>query len=59
EHSLLTEQEIHCSLAACGNALTQDSIVGIKLGVRPKDADLETRVGYNQSALAMIERFFK
>ncbi|MGY0646340.1 MAG: DUF4862 family protein [Paraglaciecola chathamensis] len=59
EHSLLTEQEIHRSLAACGNALTQDSIVGIKLGVRPKDADLETRVGYNQSALAMIERFFK
>ncbi|GAC32729.1 DUF4862 family protein [Paraglaciecola polaris] len=58
EHSLLTEQEIHRSLAACGHALTQDSIVGIKLGIRPKDAPLEPRVGYNQSALAMIERFF-
>ncbi|QHJ10112.1 putative protein YiaX1 [Paraglaciecola mesophila] len=59
EHSLLTEQEIHRSLAACGNALTQDSIIGIKLGVRPKDADLESRVGYNHAALTMIERFFK
>ena len=59
EHSLLTEEEIHRSLAACGDALTENSIVGIKLGIRPKDAPLEPRVGYNQSALAMIDRFFE
>ncbi|WP_166425179.1 DUF4862 family protein [Paraglaciecola sp. 20A4] len=58
EHSLLTREEIHRSLAACGDAITSDTIVGIKLGIRPKEASLAPRVGYNQSALAMIDSFF-
>ncbi|WP_339773570.1 DUF4862 family protein [uncultured Paraglaciecola sp.] len=58
EHSLLTREEIHRALAACGDALTNDTIIGIKLGIRPKDAPLAPRVGYNQSALKMIDNFF-
>jgi hypothetical protein len=58
EYSLLSESQIHQCLAACGDALSADTIIGIKLGVRPKDAPLAQRLAYNQAALAMLDHYF-
>jgi hypothetical protein len=57
EHSLLSESQIHQCLDAYGD-LSADTIIGIKLGVRPKDAPLYQRLAYNRAALAMIEHYF-
>ncbi|MDN4502938.1 DUF4862 family protein [Alteromonadaceae bacterium BrNp21-10] len=54
EHSLMTEQQIQRSLAAGdGNNL---DIMGIKLGIRPKDTSLEDRIGYIRDALGILDR---
>lgn len=53
EGSLMTEDEMKkCMLAADANSLP---VVGIKLGVRPKDASLEDRVAYIRDALAIMD----
>ena len=52
--SLMTEAHIHqCIAAAGGKALP---IVGVKIGIRPKDETVANRVAYNQAVLDMIER---
>lgn len=52
--SLMTEAQVHqCIHAAEASSL---DIVGVKLGVRPKDESLENRVAYNREALAIIAR---
>ncbi|WP_020207494.1 DUF4862 family protein [Gilvimarinus chinensis] len=54
EGSLMTEEEIHrCVEAAGGEELP---ILGVKLGIRPKDESVDNRVAYNREALAMISR---
>ncbi|UTF58882.1 DUF4862 family protein [Gilvimarinus sp. DA14] len=54
EGSLMTEEQIHhCIKVADAKNLP---ILGIKLGIRPKDEALENRVAYNREALAMLER---
>lgn len=58
EHSLLSESQIHQCLAACDDALNENTIIGIKLGVRPKDAPLTQRLAYNQAALTMLDNYF-
>lgn len=55
--SLLTVEEIHACLAECGDQLPE--IVGIKLGIRPRDADVATRVACNKNALDILEAFQK
>lgn len=52
--SLMTEEQMHFSLAACGDEL---SIVGIKLGIRPKTMPLVERVATIRDCLAVLERF--
>jgi hypothetical protein len=58
EDSLLSESQIHQCLGACGDALCAETIIGIKLGVRPKDAPLAQRLAYNQAALTMLDHYF-
>ncbi|MCP8899682.1 DUF4862 family protein [Gilvimarinus xylanilyticus] len=54
ERSLMSEAQIHrCIHAADAKNLP---ILGIKLGIRPKDERLENRVAYNREALAMLGR---
>ncbi|WP_041523557.1 DUF4862 family protein [Gilvimarinus agarilyticus] len=54
EGSLMTEAQIHeCIAAAGGKDLP---VVGVKIGIRPKDETVENRVAYNQAVLGMIER---
>ncbi|MCF2950078.1 DUF4862 family protein [Paraglaciecola aquimarina] len=52
--SLMTEQEMHASLAACGEV---PSIVGIKLGIRPKSMPMLERVAHIRDCLEALERF--
>lgn len=53
EGSLMTEGEMKkCMLAAGASQLP---VVGIKLGIRPKDASLEDRVEFNRAALAIMD----
>ncbi|MGJ8680759.1 DUF4862 family protein, partial [Paraglaciecola sp.] len=54
EGSLMTEKQMHASLAACGNEL---SIVGIKLGIRPKTMPLLERVAHIKDCLSALERY--
>jgi len=52
--SLMTETQMHqCLHAADASRL---DIVGIKLGIRPKDESIANRVAYNREALAIIAR---
>lgn len=52
EHSLMTEAEIHKCIAAAGKV----DILGIKLGIRPKDELIDNRIAYNREAMAMMSR---
>jgi hypothetical protein len=54
KHSLMTEEQMHLSLAACGGEL---SIVGVKLGIRPKTMPMLDRVAHIRDCLAALERF--
>lgn len=51
EGSLMTEAEMHACMRAAGEV----PVLGIKLGVRPKDAPLEDRLGYIRDALAIMD----
>ncbi len=54
EGSLMTEEQIHqCIKVADAKNL---SILGIKLGIRPKDETVANRVAYNREALAILDR---
>lgn len=51
EGSLMTEKEMHACMRAAGDV----PVLGIKLGVRPKDAPLADRLGYIRDALAIMD----
>ncbi len=52
--SLMTESEIvRCARAADAGSL---DVLGVKLGIRPKDESIENRIAYNRDALSMIDR---
>lgn len=54
--SLMSEEQIHhCLQAADAKAL---DIVGVKIGIRPRDTSAQQRVEYNIQALAILDRFF-
>lgn len=54
EGSLMSEAQIHkCVKAADAKSLP---VLGVKIGIRPKDESVENRVAYNREVLAMIER---
>ena len=57
--SLLTETEIQRCLESAGGKMTPPSIVGVKIGIRPREASLMERVTYNKDALAALDRFYK
>ncbi|WP_158969691.1 DUF4862 family protein [Paraglaciecola sp. L3A3] len=57
EHSLMTEQQMLNTLAACGDESLP--IVGIKLGIRPRSMPLEKRVAHIRDCLAALERYSK
>lgn len=57
KHSLLNKAQIQKCLTACGDAFSPDSILGIKLGIRPKNAPLSVRIAYNKTALAILDSF--
>ncbi|WP_438863236.1 DUF4862 family protein [Neptunicella sp.] len=54
-HSLMTESQMHqCLTLADANTL---SIVGIKLGIRPRDTSLADRIGYIRDGLGILQRW--
>lgn len=54
EGSLMSEAQIQqCLQAAGGKDLP---VIGVKIGIRPKDETVAKRVAYNQAVLAMIDR---
>lgn len=53
-NSLMTEEQIHLCVQAAG--AKELDILGIKLGIRPKDESIANRVAYNAAALEMIDR---
>ncbi|MBM3545560.1 MAG: DUF4862 family protein [Alphaproteobacteria bacterium] len=53
EGSLLTEPEIKASLAAAGKGL---DFIGAKIGIRPPDASVATRLGTIADLIKLIER---
>lgn len=54
QDSLMTEEQIHrCLKVANAKDLP---ILGIKLGIRPKDETVANRVAYNREALAILDR---
>jgi hypothetical protein len=53
EGSLLTEAEIKASLAAAGKGL---DFIGAKIGIRPPDASVATRLGTIADLIKLIER---
>ncbi|MDU0355618.1 DUF4862 family protein [Paraglaciecola aquimarina] len=55
--SLMTEKEMISSLAA--SDAENLSIVGIKLGIRPRDMSLDDRVNHISDCLAALERYAK
>lgn len=52
--SWLTPAQIQASIEACGEL---PEIVGIKLGIRPRDSSLADRVACNKDALAILDKF--
>lgn len=53
EGSLLTEAEIKASLAAAGSKL---DFVGVKIGIRPPEATVATRLGLIGDLITLIDR---
>jgi hypothetical protein len=53
EGSLLTEAEIKASLAAAGSKL---DFVGAKIGIRPPEASVATRLGTIADLIKLIDR---
>jgi len=55
EKSLLTQQEMLRSLQASGlDPMQEESIVGIKIGIRPRETNVDDRVSYIADALRAI-----
>ena len=54
--SLMTQHEMRrCLQASALNARDPDVIVGLKIGIRPKDTSLEDRIKYIRYALAALQ----
>ena len=55
--SWMTEQAMQQCLASCNNAKALP-ILGVKIGVRPHSATIDTRLGYIRDTLAILDRYF-